>query len=118
MSASSSRIAAIGAIALLAGCASHMDVVRKEAVQRNAAFIGQSSQLVLQDKGAPSGKDVLSTGEEVWTYRRERQGMARGSLTTWTFNPAFGSSIVTWNETMVFVVGRDGNIARATITVD
>ena len=111
-------ISVAGFALLAAGCGSHYAIVRDEVSRRNAPFMRRHVDDVVREKGPPTAREPLTDGGEALTYRIERQGAARGSVVNWTFNPAFGSDIVTWWENTVFVVDRNGIVQRITVTVD
>ena len=107
------------AILVAAGCATHEAAVKDRLTHENIAFVGQSRDQLLTMKGSPNLKDTLSDGNELWTYRRTRTGVPQGTMEDYpSSKPGSEPMPVTWVETVVFVMGRDGVVKGLNVSVE
>ena len=104
---------------VLSGCAGHREIITKRLNNENSSFAGQHCDELLKCKGVPDHKAQLSTGEEVWTYRSTRTGEQKGMMmTVGTGNvDTLRRPIVSWTETVNFIIDSDGYVKEVSIEV-
>ena len=102
----------------ITACVSHKKVILKELNEQNQEFVGKHSDELLKQKGSPVQKDVLSTGEEIWTYRSTKSGHSRGTVMTVGDPNQHQVPMVSWNETINFIIGTDNIIKEVNIQVE
>ena len=110
----------ISVFLFVTGCAGHIEKVQNKLEQQNTSYIGRHKDEVLKSKGVPDLQTKLSTGEDVWTYRSTKTGEAKGwsaSISTGDAKPA-RRPLVSWTETVTFIIGTDGIVKDVSVHVE
>jgi hypothetical protein len=102
----------------LTSCLSHKKVILKELIEQNEEFVGKHSDELLKQKGSPDTKDVLSTGEEIWTYKSTKSGHNRGPTMSVGNADQHYVPMTSWNETINFIIGTNNIVKEVNIEVE
>lgn len=103
----------------LTGCMSHSEIVKEELDSSAQRFVGKSTDYLLMEMGASDFKEKLSTGEVVWTYRKQKTGEKKGmTITIGGAGKDSSRPLSTWYETINFIVGPDGIVKKYFTSVD
>ncbi len=105
-------------VAFFIGCVSHYEVVRNQLQEQNSVYVGSHSDELLTSKGAPDLKSTLSTGAELWTYRTLRSGSGKGMTVSFGKGAGTDRLVLSWTETVNFVIDSTGVIKDYIVLVE